>query len=222
MTSVQLSDTPPIHLYERALNGHRVSVRLEDGTHAPLTADMWSEPRPGDSSVVARCHGATLDVGCGSGRLTQALAEAGLPAMGIDISPHAVRLTRRRGVEAQRQDVFATSWGCGRWSHVLLMDGNVGIGGDAAALLRRCRELLCDGGSVIVEASAPGTGCRRLLVQLVHADRSSRPFRWLIADADGIRSVAADVGLFPTSEWAVGGRWFIELSDRGRLRVASA
>jgi SAM-dependent methyltransferase len=215
MTSVQLSDTLPLHFYERALAGHRVSVKFEDGTHAPLAAEIWSEPRPGDGSVVGRCHGATLDVGCGSGRLTQALAGAGVPALGIDISPHAVRLARRRGVDALRQDVFAPSWGCGRWSHVLLMDGNVGIGGDAAALLRRCRELLCDGGSVIVEASAPGTGSRRLLVQLVHAGRSSRPFRWLIADANGIRSVAADVGLISTSEWAVGGRWFIELSDRG-------
>jgi SAM-dependent methyltransferase len=216
MTSVQLSDTLPLHFYERALAGHRVSVKLEDGTHAPLAAEMWSKPRPGDGSVVGRCHGATLDVGCGSGRLTQALATAGVRALGIDISPHAVRLTRSRGVDAVQQDIFASDSGLGRWSHVLLMDGNIGIGGDAAALLRRCRELLGCGGTVIVEAGAPGTGSRRFLVQLVHADRSSRPFRWLISDANGIKSVAADVGLLPTAEWAVGGRWFIELSDPGK------
>ena len=180
--------------------------------HSPLAVEMWSKPRLGDGSVVARCHGATLDIGCGSGRMTQALAAAGVQALGIDISPHAVRLARSRGVDAQRQDVFAADWGRGLWSHVLLMDGNVGIGGNAAALLGRCREMLCDGGTVIVEAGAPGTGSRRLLVQLVHADRSSRPFRWLISDTNGIESVAADVGLIPTSEWAVGGRWFIELS----------
>ncbi|HEX4428535.1 MAG TPA: class I SAM-dependent methyltransferase [Frankiaceae bacterium] len=219
MTSLQLSDTLPIHLYERALAGHPVGVQLEDGTHAPLTADVWSRPRPGDGSVVSRCHGATLDVGCGSGRFTEAVAAAGLAALGIDISPHAVRLARRRGVQARQRDVFAQAPSLGRWKHVLLMDGNIGIGGDPGHLLQRCRELLARDGTVLVETGPPGTGSRGLLVRLVHAGASSRPFRWHVSDANGIRSVAAAMGLRATDEWTAGGRWFLELSPpaTGRL-----
>jgi SAM-dependent methyltransferase len=215
MTSVGPRDTLAVHIYERALAGHRVSVRLDDGTHAPLAAQMWSRPRTGDDSVVGRCRESTLDVGCGPGRFTQALAAAGVRALGIDISPHAVRLARQRGVYAVLQDVFSRTPNLGQWDHVLLMDGNIGIGGDASVLLGRCRELLRHGGSIIVETGPPGTGSRRVVLQLVHADTSSRPFRWLLSDAAGIKSVAAEVGLIPTDEWAVAGRWFLELSAPG-------
>jgi len=48
--------------------------------------------------------------------------------------------------------------GGGRWAHVLLADGNVGIGGDVVALLRRCAELVRPGGTVVVEVERPGAG----------------------------------------------------------------
>ena len=155
--------------------------------------------------------GETLDVGCGSGRVTLALAAAGLPALGIDVSAHAVLLTRRRGVAAFRQNVFARTPDLGRWQHVLLMDGNIGIGGDAHALLERCRQLLQPAGSVIVEAGAPGTGSRSLMVRLVHAHGHSHPVRWLTCDAAGIKAAGGKVGLVAKDEWTSGGRWFVEL-----------
>ena len=213
MTGVDLSDPLPIHLYERALDGQRVTVQLEDGTDVPLAAEMWGKARLGDDSVIERCHGATLDVGCGVGRMTVALAAAGVTAVGIDISSHAVHLSRRRGAAALQQDVFERSPDIGRWQHVLLIDGNIGISGDAAALLERCKDLVCEGGTVIVEAGAPGTGIQTLLVRLVHGDAPSRPFNWLISDARSIKAIGASVGLVPTGEWAVSGRWFVELSS---------
>lgn len=201
-----------MHFYEWALEGHRIQVQLEDGTHLPLAAELWGRPRVGDDSVIERCHGATLDVGCGAGRITSALASAGVPALGIDISAHAVVLCRRRGVPALQRDVFALSPDIGLWQHVALIDGNIGIGGDAAVLLRRCKDLLCDGGTVIVETSPPGAGCQRLLVRLVHGSISSRPFSWLITDSRTVKTIGMAVGLVSTSEWAVAGRWFVELT----------
>src|SRR6185437_3825825 len=47
---------------------------------------------PGDKSILDRCEGPTLDIGSGPGRLTVALAERGIPALGIDITPYAVDL----------------------------------------------------------------------------------------------------------------------------------
>jgi SAM-dependent methyltransferase len=64
--------------------------------------DWTIELRPGDRSLLTRCAGPTLDVGCGPGRLTAALTRAGHSALGIDISAEAVRQARRRlfGVRA--------------------------------------------------------------------------------------------------------------------------
>ena len=50
-----------------------------------------------------------------------------------------------------RRDVFARVPGEGRWSHVLLADGNIGIGGDPLRLLERAAGLLAAGGTVLVE-----------------------------------------------------------------------
>ncbi len=50
--------------------------------------------------------------------------------------------------------------GAGRWRTVLLADGNIGIGGDPAALLRRVLALLGPGGRVLAEVDPPGTGAR--------------------------------------------------------------
>ena len=212
MTAVELSDPPrPIDHYERALHGHPVQVELEDGTIVGLAADIWSRPRLGDDSVIRRCLGATLDVGCGSGRITEALANAGIHALGVDISTQAIHLARSRGSRALVQNIFARTPALGLWQHVLLMDGNIGIGGDAVALLARCRELLCADGTVLAEVQAPGSGIRHLLVRLVHAKQSTRPFRWLTTDASGIRAAAASVGLVVVDEWADAGRWFVEL-----------
>jgi SAM-dependent methyltransferase len=212
MTVVQLSAAPqPIEHFERALHGHPVRVQLEDGTSVALAADMWSRPRVGDDSVVRRCMGPTLDVGCGSGRITEALEKAGLKALGIDISSEAIHLTRRRGSRGLVQDIFARTPALGRWQHVLLLDGNIGIGGDAVALLGRCRELLAARGTVLVEVQAPGSGIQHLLVRLIHGQQSSRPFRWLTSDAHGIKAAAASVGLVLVDEWASRGRWFVEL-----------
>src|SRR5439155_8036 len=84
--------------------------------------------RPGDGGLLARCSGPTLDVGCGPGRLVAALAAAGLPTLGVDISAEAVRQARRRGAPAQRTCVFTPIAGEGAWQHLLLADGNIGIG----------------------------------------------------------------------------------------------
>ncbi|HEX5199142.1 MAG TPA: methyltransferase domain-containing protein [Actinoplanes sp.] len=134
------------------------TVRHTTGAEHRFDPAAWSQDHlPGDEALLARCDGPTLDVGCGPGRLAGSLARRGCPALGIDISDVAVRLARRRGATALRRDVFGPLPGAGRWQHVLLADGNIGIGGDPARLLRRCRRLLAPHGRLHVEAAAPGT-----------------------------------------------------------------
>src|SRR4051812_28542855 len=79
-----------------------------------LHFDLWRQPRPGDDTVVKRCSGPTLDVGCGPGRMAHAIAASGVPALGIDISDRAVAEARARGAPALHRDVFGNLPGAGR------------------------------------------------------------------------------------------------------------
>jgi SAM-dependent methyltransferase len=146
---------------------------------------------PGDASLVERCQGPTLDVGAGPGRLTVALAERGIPALGIDVTPDAVRQTRSAGALALTRDVFGRIPGAGRWRTVLLADGAIGIGGDPAALLRRISDLLAPQGRALVELQPPG---------------DDGP-----ACADQIGELARTAGMELRELWTESGRWFAEL-----------
>ena len=79
-----------------------------------------------------------------------------------------------RGGAALRRDVFDTLPGEGRWETALLADGNVGIGGDPVALLRRLREVLDPRGRVVAEVAAPGTPPHRRLGRRSSAVTSTR------------------------------------------------
>lgn len=81
----------------------------------------------GDHELLRRCHGATVDIGCGPGRMTHALLSRGVTALGIDVVHEAIRQTRARGGMALRRDVFSALPGEGRWATALLADGNIGI-----------------------------------------------------------------------------------------------
>ena len=151
-----------------------------------------------------------LDVGCGPGRLAGALAGRGRPALGIDISETAVRLARRRGATALRRDVFDRVPGEGRWHHLLLADGNLGIGGDPARLLRRCRALLAPGGRLHVEAAAPGTA--GWSGAAVAEDGSRLP--WACVPVDDLAALAAATALRVLDTWTEADRWFATLAAR--------
>ncbi|MEV6039317.1 methyltransferase domain-containing protein [Nonomuraea sp. NPDC052116] len=178
----------------------------------PLSAERWLRYNEGDEHILARCCGPTLDVGSGPGRLTVALTRMGVPALGIDITPLAVELTRRAGGLALRRCVFEPLPGTGRWAEALLVDGNIGIGGDPAALLRRLRELVRSGGTVIAELSPPGVQSGVHTVRLRQAGRTGDWFTWATVAIDDIAPLAGRSG-FPTVEhWNAAGRWFASLS----------
>ena len=168
---------------------------------------------PGDRGLLTRCAGPTLDVGCGPGRLTRALNRLGHPALGIDVSAAAVRLARLRGATALRRDVFDPLPGHGRWRHLLLADGNIGIGGDPEALLRRCRDLLAREGRLHVELARPGTrtwaGDARLHDEAGHP---GTPFRWAQLAAGELAAVADASALRVLAEWTEADRWFATLT----------
>lgn len=186
-----------------------VTVRHTTGGEHRFDPAAWSrDDLPGDDTLLARCDGPTLDVGCGPGRLAGALARGGCPALGIDISETAVRLARRRGATALRRDVFDRVPGEGRWHHLLLADGNIGIGGDPARLLLRCRTLLAPGGRLHVEAAAPET--TGWSGTAVVEDGSRLP--WACVPVDDLATLAAATAMRLLGTWTEADRWFATLA----------
>jgi SAM-dependent methyltransferase len=196
-------------LYEHALAGRAApEIEHSDGTRTPLPVADWLRNHPGDASLVERCAGPTLDVGSGPGRLTVALAERGIPALGIDVTPYAVSISRAAGALTLLRDVFGRVPGTGRWMTVLLADGNIGIGGDPIALLRRVRELLTPLGQALVEVQPPGTAQRSEQVRLRHGGQTSAWFPWAYVGADQIAEIAVEAGLSAAETWSAHDRWF--------------
>ncbi|HEX8008623.1 MAG TPA: class I SAM-dependent methyltransferase [Trebonia sp.] len=199
-------------LYEHALAGRaRPEIEHADGTRSPLQVDNWLHIRPGDASLVERCQGPTLDVGSGPGRLTVALAERGIPTLGIDVTPYAVEIARTAGALILLRDVFGRVPGTGRWMTVLLADGNIGIGGDPEALLRRITELLTPLGQALVEVQPPGTEMRSEQVRLCHGEKTSSWFPWAYVGVDQIAEIAESADLTTAETWSADGRWFTSL-----------
>ncbi|GAA3213261.1 class I SAM-dependent methyltransferase [Streptomyces thermocoprophilus] len=166
--------------YARAVRSGRGPLFLSrgDGWLLPLEVERWCARADAvDLEVLRRCEGGVLDVGCGPGRLVVELAARGVPALGVDVSAAAVARTVALGGRAVRRSVFAPLPDEGRWGTALLVDGNLGIGGDPAALLSRLRELLAPGGLLIAE-TVPADIDERVLVRVTDAaGRSSAPSR---------------------------------------------
>jgi SAM-dependent methyltransferase len=194
-----------LKLWAHEAGGERFSLPVAD----------WSSSRlPGDEALLARCAGPTLDVGCGPGRLVAALATRGAHALGIDISSAAVSQARSRAgnVNALQRCVFGPVPGAGLWEHALLADGNIGIGGDPVALLRRVSALLTPQGLIHAELAPPGAASVVRHLQLEDVTRRvSESFPWAEVGFDTIETLATASGLEVAETWYAADRWFASL-----------
>jgi glycosyltransferase A (GT-A) superfamily protein (DUF2064 family) len=205
----------PALIFDHLYAGIPVSCNASDESVLPLEVMRWSALADEvDQLVVSRCHGPVIDLGCGPGRMVQALNEAGVPTLGVDMSAIAVQETRLRGALAIQSSLADRLPAEGRWGTVLLMDGNIGIDGDVTALLKRCRTLLMPGGSIIVEVDSRPTWHQTRRVRLT-ADRTrySAELTWTRTGAAAVRRLAVLLDLLVVEEWAAGGRAFLSLQS---------
>lgn len=144
--------------YARALNRSLGTLTLRPQPGNPEVTpvhfqvqDWCAAASRSEVALLRTSRGPVLDAGCGPGRMLAAAADLGLKAVGVDASSAAVGQARARGAVALNRSVFDALPHEGHWGTALLLDGNIGIGGDVAALLRRMAQLVTANGSVLVE-----------------------------------------------------------------------
>lgn len=195
--------------YADALRSGRgpLFLRRTDGWLLPLEVERWcAGPDAADLSALRRCEGTVLDIGCGPGRLVAALAAQGRRALGIDVSEAAVARTAAIGGAALCRSVFDSLPGEGSWGTALLLDGNIGIGGDPGALLARTAELLCRRGLLIVETT-PADVDERVQVRVANGHGLRREhgglFPWARVGTPALLRYATAAGWVPVEQWTV-------------------
>jgi glycosyltransferase A (GT-A) superfamily protein (DUF2064 family)/SAM-dependent methyltransferase len=185
----------------------------------PLDISRWSGPADAvDLVVVARCEPPVIDLGCGPGRMVQALSESGRPALGVDMSSVAVEMSMTRGGLALRRRIDEPLPAEGRWGTALLMDTNIGLGGDVVALLARCVDLVIPGGLIICEVDRVPDRHEVHSVVLQTRDVASAPLPWARIGAAALMRVATSLDLLLVEEWISGDRAFVALRPMNPIR----
>jgi SAM-dependent methyltransferase len=190
-------------------------VRYDDGALHPFPVSRFlAAPDHLDRRLLADARGPVLDVGCGPGRHLSALRARGVEALGVDLSPAAVRLAQQRGARAIVADIFGDIPGTGTWSTALLLDGNIGIGGDPVRLLRRVRALLDRGGEMLVELDPPDASTKTVTVRLEADGDASGWFSWARVATGDLDAIARLARLRVVTRWRRDERWFARLQLR--------
>ncbi|WP_016906350.1 methyltransferase domain-containing protein [Streptomyces xiaopingdaonensis] len=187
-------------------------LRRSDGWLLPLEVERWcGVPDPADLSALRRCEGPVLDVGCGPGRLARALSTSGTYALGIDVNEAAVAHASGRGAHALHRSVFDSLPYEGSWRTGLLLDGNIGISGDAAALLARLACLVAPGGLLLVETATVEVD-ERVLVRFDDGRGGcGTPFPWARVGPRALHAYAGAADWSAVEQWTASGRAFTAL-----------
>lgn len=161
-------------------------------------------------------RGRVLDAGCGAGRVCLHLQTRGTEAVGIDISPGAVEVCRRRGVrDARVLSIDALDESLGVFDTVVMYGNNVGLlrsAANARRLLRLLHRLTSERGRIVGESRAvertqspwhlryqrrnvergrlPG----QIRIRVRFRDLATPWFDYLMVSPDGLRELAEPAG----------------------------
>lgn len=188
-------------------------LQTSEGT--TIAGGRWTAPASSaDDRVLARARGPVLDIGCGPGRHVRALVERGVVTLGIDLTPQLVATAQAGGLDVLHRCVFGPVPAAGRWRCALLLDGNVGIGGDPVALLRRIGDLVTPDGQVLVETAGPNTSAVTVTAHIDLDGQRGPTFAWQTLGMSTLAMAAPAAGMVVSEAWSDEGRWFALLDRR--------
>ncbi len=112
-----------------------------------------------EKKAVQYVRGKVLDVGCGAGRVSLYLQKGGFDALGIDVSPLAIRVSTKRGLKNARViPITKISSKLGKFGTVIMFGNNFGLFGNpnrAKRLLKRFHRLTTENARIIAESLDP-------------------------------------------------------------------
>ena len=152
------------HMLLDHLKGERAEeiIEREDGFVAAGDAGRYfaeySAWRPEEQETMQwLVPGRALDLGCGAGRVALHLQEQGHEVVGIDVSPGAVEVCRRRGVKDVRLlSITQVGPALGVFDTLLMMGNNWGLMASRARarwLLRRFHRLTSPGARIVAASN---------------------------------------------------------------------
>ena len=192
-----------------------VQLCTPEGRVLDLPVHRWfAAAGAAEQRALDHALGPALDIGCGPGRHLVALAQREVFALGIDISSELLDVARRQGVNVLERSVFDRVPGTGKWRSALLLDGNIGIGGDPVALLSRIAQLLTIDGRLIVEIE-PFDAADQVIVVRAETPVAAGPwFRWTTVGPRRLAAIARTVEYDVVDLWDAEDRRFARLEPR--------
>ena len=119
----------------------------------------FEEPSDDAVAILQRVRGRVLDIGCGAGRYALYLQQRGHDVVGVDISPLAIEVCRRRGLrDARVLSIDDISTDLGMFGTIIMMGNNFGLFGSprkARFLLKRFRKITDADGGIIAQSADP-------------------------------------------------------------------
>ncbi len=129
--------------YEDVMNGGpgELTIERDDGSIDEMSVAGYFEPfetwAPFEQQAIALARGRVLDIGCGPGRHLLYLQEKGHEVVGIDNSPIACEVARKRGARDTRAiELEEIGPELGMFDTVLMLGNNFGLVGDPPGLKR--------------------------------------------------------------------------------------
>lgn len=230
------------HALQDHLDGRGGAVLIErDDGYIDVSAGAavyFGELPPAQRRVAERARGRVLDVGCGAGRYALYLQERGCEVVGIDVSPLAVEVCRRRGVRDVRLLALEQVDGSlGVFDSILMLGNNFGLLGSfrgAKRILRRLGRTAPPAGRLIAETLDPYVTSERGHVAY-HARNRARGrmggqirmrvrykgyrtpwFDYLFVSRDELEAIVDGTGWRVAEIIADGGPNYVAVLERGR------
>ena len=167
-----------------------------------------------EQKALSMAKGRVLDIGAGAGCHALALQERGLEVKAIDISPLSCEVMKERGVKDVECVNLFNQQLQGKYDTLLLLMNGTGIAGKLnrlSMLLNRLKELLAEGGQILIDSSdlkyiyenedgsmdidlnAPYYG--EVDYQMQYKNIKGEPFDWLYTDPMLLASISKQCGL---------------------------
>lgn len=212
-----------------------VKVWTKDGSSTPYPPEIFFRDYDDfgifDELACHHAKGRVLDVGAGAGAITIELEGLGFQVTAIEISPEAVDVMKKLGVEDARCGDFFDLKG-EKWDTIMLVMNGIGFAGNLKGLerfLEHAKTLLASGGQIIFDSSdlaladldaSDFTGEESVYegevwYQLEYKGIKGEPYYWLYIDQRTMAEYAHRAGFnFELLEEAEDGYYFARLTRK--------